>query len=327
MSFKNRKLGVIPSPPDYRDYRINEFIDAAKDFPDYYLVPPFKNEKDIPIHDQKSTSMCVAFTGISITEQQEYDETGKYIKMSPCWIYGNRTNDMYAGEGMIPREAWAQLCKDGVPHYNEMPYMGSFTNCYLEVVKNKDRLKKQALNQKKKSYAAVTLKNANEIRTAIMECGAINVSMAIYKDFYDVKKDGFIEKATGSIYGYHSVTCMGFFEKNSKLYLIIANSWGKNWGKAGLCYIPYNYKAIQEIWAITDLQRKVIEADISAMLIPPGHFMLPFRSLFEAQGAEEIAWGRLDNGKVWGSAILPAGKKRKVYIEENSKDIVIEILE
>lgn len=327
MNFENRKLGVIPSPPDYRDYRLPEFVDTAKEFPDYYLVPPFENESDIPIYDQGETSMCVAFTGALITEQQEYDETGKFVQMSPCWIYGNRDYSMYMGEGMVPREAWAKLCEDGVPHFDSLDYMGTFSRCYTEVMLSMDRLKKEALNQKKKSYAAVMLKNADEIRTAIMSCGAINISLAIYKEFYEVGKDGFIEKATGSIYGYHSVTCVGFFKKNNKIYLIIANSWGGDWGNNGICYIPHDYKAIQEIWAITDLQRRVVEANIPAQLIPPGHFVLPFRGLFEAQNAEEINWGRTESGKVWGEAILPAARRRRIYILEDSRDIEVETLE
>lgn len=327
MDFRNRKLGVVPSPPDYRDYRLTEFVDTAKVFPDYYLVPPFKDEKEIPIYDQKNTFMCVAFTGALITEQQEYDETGKFIPMSPCWIYGNRDMGMYMGEGMVPREAWSKLCDDGVPYFDSLSFTGSFTECYTHVYLNKDKLKKEALNQKKKSYVSVTLKNEDEIRTAIMNCGAINVSMAIYRDFYEVGKDGYIERATGSIYGYHSVTCVGFFNKNGKTYLIIANSWGKDWGKGGICYIPYNYKAIQEIWAITDLQRRVVEANIPAQLIPPGHFVLPFRGLFEAQNAEEINWGRTESGKVWGEAILPAARRRRIYILEDSRDIEVETLE
>ncbi len=327
MDFKNRKLGVVPSPPDYRDYRLNQFVDTAKVFPDYYLVPPFKDEKDVPIYDQGYTSMCVAFTGALITEQQEYDETGKLIPMSPCWIYGNRSMEMYMGEGMVPREAWDKLCKDGVPYFDSLSYTGTFSECYTRVYSNKENLKKEALNQKKKSYVSVTLKNADEIRTAIMTCGAINVSLAVYKEFYDVGKDGFIEKATGSIYGYHSVTCIGFLEKNKKVYLIIANSWGKDWGNKGLCYIPYNYKAIQEIWAITDLQRKTIEMNIESQLLDPGHFVIPFRGLFEAEGAEKINWGRDEQGKVWGEAILPASKRRKVSVKQDSKDIIVEILE
>lgn len=327
MNFRDRKLGAIPSPPDYRDYRLNEFIETKKEFPSYYLAPPFTKEEDIPIYDQGNSSMCVAFTGVLIAEQQRLHSADRHTRLSPCWIYGNRETGMYMGEGMVPREAWAQLCKDGVPHYNDLPYVGSFTNCFLEVTKNRENLKKQALNQKKLSYASITLKNEDEIKTAIMRCGFINISIAVYKDFYDVGKDGYLERASGSIYGYHSITCVGFFERNKKTYLIIANSWGKNWGKKGICYMPYNYKGIQEIWAITDMERRLLEADIPAMLIPPGHFVLPFRALFEAQDAEKIDWGRNEKGKVWGEAILPAGKRRRIYVEESSKDIAVEILE
>lgn len=327
MNFESRPLGVIPSPPDYRDYRLNQFTDTMKEFPKYYLAPPFKSEDEIPIYDQGNTSMCVAFTGALITEQQEYHETGKFIRMSPGWIYGNRKTGMYMGEGMVPREAWAALCEDGVPYYDDLPITGSFAECYGYVWQKREALKKKALNQKKLSYVAVTLKDADEIRTAIMKCGFINVSIAVYKDFYKVGKDGFLANTSGSICGYHSVTGVGFFEESGKVYIIIANSWGREYGKNGLCYMPYNYKGIQEIWAITDMQRKVLEANIPAQVIPPGHFVIPYRGLFEAEQAESINWGWNEKGKVYAEAILPPAKRRKISVVEGSKDIVVETLE
>lgn len=323
-----RPLGVIPSPPDYRDYRLYEFTDIEREFPSYYLAPPYQKEEDIPIYDQGYTSMCVAFTGALITEQQELLETGKVRRFSPGWIYGNREAGMYMGEGMVPREAWAMLCKDGVPEYQDLPVVGDFTTCYMEVVKNKERLRKKAQNQKKLSYVAVDWRNKDEIRTAIMKCGFINVSIAVYDDFDNVGRDGFLSKyPSGKLRGYHSVTAVGFFEKKDTLYLIIANSWGRAWGKNGLCYMPHDYKAIQEVWAITDMQRRVIEAAVPAQIIPPGHFVIPFRGLFEAENAESIRWWRNEKGKIEAEAILPPAKRRRIHVVEGEKDICVEVLE
>jgi hypothetical protein len=327
MNFKERPLGAIPSPPDFRDYRLNEFTDVYKTFPNYYLVPPYKKESDIPIYDQGYTSMCVAFTGATITEQQEYLEVGKFVRVSPGWIYGNRETGMYIGEGMVPREAWAMLCKDGVSPYKDLPYIGSFSECYVQVKQKKELLRKTALNYKKKSYVALELNNIDEIRTAIMKTGAINVSIAVCRDFDKVGSDGFLTThTTGNIRGYHSLACVGFFEKSGTIYLIIVNSWGKRWGKDGICYMPFNYKGIQELWAITDMQRRVIEAATEARVIPPGHFVIPFRGLFEAENAEKINWWKNDKGKIEAEAILPAAPRRAIHVVEGGKDIVVENL-
>jgi hypothetical protein len=327
MDFSKRPLGVIPSRPDYRDYRLTQFVDVEKDFPDYYLVPPYEKEEDIPVYDQGYTSMCVAFTGAAITEQQEYLETGNFRRVSPGWIYGNRDTGMYMGEGMEPREAWAQLCEDGVCEYDSLPVIGTFSECYEAVLKNKDKLLKQASNYKKKSYVAIS-QDADEIRTAIMKCGAINVCIGVYSDFDNVGSDGYLTSYTsGSLRGYHSLTCVGFFTKNNKVYLIILNSWGKEWGKNGLCYMPYNYRGIQEIWAITDLQKRIIEATIAPQIVSPGYFVIPFRGMFEAEHAESINWWRNNNGKIEAEAILPAIGRRKIHVVEGNKDIEIELLE
>lgn len=328
MDTQKRPLGVIPSPHDPRDYRLYEFTSIEKEFPSYYLVPPYQREEDIPVYDQGYTSMCVAFTGALITEQQEYLETGKVRRFSPGWIYGNRAEGMYFGEGMIPREAWSQLCKDGVPEYNDLPVIGDFTTCYTEVLKNKQKLLKKAQNQKKLSYVSINWRDPDEIRTAIMKCGFINVCIAVHSDFDEVGPSGFLSRFTrGPLRGYHSLTCAGFFEKNNTIYLIIVNSWGKNWGKKGLCYMPYNYEGINEVWAITDMERRIVEADIPAQIIPPGYFVIPFRALFEAEKAESIRWWRNEKGKIEAEAILPPAKRRRIHVEDGSRDITVEYLE
>lgn len=52
MAENKRPLGVIPSPPDYRDYRLYEFTDIEREFPSYYLAPPYQKEEDIPIKEK-----------------------------------------------------------------------------------------------------------------------------------------------------------------------------------------------------------------------------------------------------------------------------------
>jgi hypothetical protein len=78
---------------------------------------------------------------------------------------------------------------------------------------------------------------------------------------------------------------------------------------------------------IDNPKHKIYEAIIPSQVIPPGHFVIPFRGLFEAENAEQIDWGWDDNGKVFAEAILPPAKKRKIYVLEGSKDIVVETLE
>jgi len=326
--FRKIPLGVVPSPPDFRDYRLYEFTRVEEDFPDEYIVPPYESEKDIPVYDQGCTSMCVAFTGASIKEQQEYKERGKAVRMSPGFIYGNREQGMYFGEGMIPREAWKILCKYGTPDWYSFPVVGDFNTCYIEVLKRKQELLEKAADNRTLSYVAVDRTNVSEIKTAIMKCGFINVSIAVYDDFYDVEKDGYLDSNTkGSLKGYHSLTAVGWKTYKRKEYLIILNSWGTKWGKSGFCYMPFNYKGIREIWAITDMKRQTLEAPIEARIIEPGYFVIPFRGLFEAENAEVVNWWRNEKGRIEAEAILPPAKRRRILVKEGSRDIIVEVLE
>jgi len=321
--FSKRPCGVIPSPPDFRDYRLYEFTEIETELPDNYLVPPYEKESDIPVYDQGYTSMCVAFTGASIKEQQEYKEKGVPARMAPGWLYGNREAGMHMGEGMYPREAWEMLCKGGMPKFDEFPITGTFTKCYTEVLHRRNELSKKALENRTLSYVAIDRKSPAEIKTAILKTGFINVSIAVYDDFD--KADDYLKSTTkGTLRGHHSVTAVGWKRKNGIDYLIILNSWGKKWGKNGLCYMPFDYAGIKEIWAITDLKRRVVDAPVPAQIVPPGHFMLPFRGLFEAENAEAINWRRNEKGKMEAEAILPPAGRRRVHIVEGSTDIAVE---
>ena len=101
----------------------------------------------------------------------------------------------------------------------------------------------------------------------------------------------------------------------------------------GLFLLPNNpdtiniQKYIRGDVIVDDPKNKTYKTIIPAQVIPPGHFVIPFRGLFEAENAEQIDWGWDDNGKVFAEAILPPAKRRKIHVLEGSKDIVVETLE
>jgi C1A family cysteine protease len=46
-------------------------------------------------------------------------------------------------------------------------------------------------------------------------------------------------KKTESLLGGHAVMAVGYDDE--KKYMIVRNSWGKNWGDNGYFYMPYEY--------------------------------------------------------------------------------------
>jgi C1A family cysteine protease len=66
---------------------------------------------------------------------------------------------------------------------------------------------------------------------------------AVYKSFESEKtaRTGIVSmpKKTESLLGGHAVMAVGYDDE--KKYMIVRNSWGKNWGDNGYFYMPYEY--------------------------------------------------------------------------------------
>lgn len=73
------------------------------------------------------------------------------------------------------------------------------------------------------------------IRHNIFEWGPVSSAMKIYPDFYTFGGDGIYEwNKVGSQLGGHAVEIVGWGDdKSGKLYWIVKNSWGLDWGDGG----------------------------------------------------------------------------------------------
>jgi hypothetical protein len=84
--------------------------------------------------------------------------------------------------------------------------------------------------------------NINEMKQCLSDGYAISFGMAVYSSFMssDVARTGVVpvpNKSTEQRVGGHAITIVGY--DDSRNSFIVVNSWGRNWGLAGFCYIPY----------------------------------------------------------------------------------------
>ena len=280
MDYRQRPLGAIPSPQDPRDYTVAMIAKAPAQIPESFCLPNLPE-----IYDQNGYGMCCAFATASIKEWQEYKERGARVRYSPGFIYANRKDGDYTGEGMQPREGLKNLCSDGVCSFDDMPTMGDYPTCYAYLSQHPE-VRPKATPQKIASY--VRAYTDAEIKTAIMATGPVLVVIAVYDSFYQAGADGVVPPVglNESIKGYHAMYIVGW-RKND---WITPNSWGKTWGDNGKCYLPFGYKGITEVWGITDYIAPVksVQMDAPATIIPPGRFAIPVRFVAEALGGSAV---------------------------------------
>lgn len=241
MNYRQRQLGVLPSPQDHRDYKLIKVTPVKRAFPEEYTYPYLVPQP----YDQGDIGACVAFALKAIKEMQEYKERQEFTKFSAAYIYGAREPDDFAGEGMIPREALNALRKRGDCREKIFPGIYPYPICAKSI---KPEMNKDALTQRIKTYTAIH--TIEEAKTALIELGPVCIGFPVYESFYQGGHLPRPDKAKEKLNGFHMLTLVGWTRDNRWLAL---NCWGQEWGTLkGYCSIPYDYP-INEMWALTDM--------------------------------------------------------------------------
>jgi len=240
--------GCLPSPPDARDYSISRLVPKAPIFiPEEHVVL-----RPAAIKNQGEIGSCV---GHALASAREIGEAlQKHIcELSPGYIYANREAHTYFDEGMIPREAIASLKKSGVPKLQLFPYNDTYPSLKKKLDEKKEACDLDAEPHRITAYAQVY--SIMDIKTALLELGAVPVSYSLYNSFYSVSSDGIVpipNRTKEYWIGNHMMLIIGWKKIGGVERWIVLNSWGQRWGDNGLCYIPTKGYDINEAWSLTD---------------------------------------------------------------------------
>lgn len=246
MNIEEYKLnGYKPSPIDERDYNLKQLVRCAIKLPECY-----RNSAHIQILDQGNTSMCVGCALAQAKYIIEQSQTNDSNMFSPAYIYANRKESDWQGEGMIPRQALKGLKDNGVCHLHDYVGFYDYQQAKNIYTKRKDELDKKAYPYRISSY--YRLNNINDIKEAIYTTGFALVAYDVYKSLYQpVNGDVIYEPNDTENLGGHQMIAIGYDDNRNGGSLIVVNSWGKEYGNRGICYIPYDYKPT-EAWAMVD---------------------------------------------------------------------------
>lgn len=224
------------SPGDKRD-----FIFSSSSAADLPRVLDYRPELQ-PIRDQGKQGTCYAQATACMKEWQEMRDNGFNEYMSPQFFYNNRSNkydnDPNNDDGMYGRDVMKLIktigiCPEGLYKYGRIE---SKTNIPQFIY---DEAKKYIVA----SYAQVL--TLDSLKQSLYENGPCLIAFPVYN--YGPE---FWRNTTGSLYGGHAVTVVGYNTEG----FIIRNSWGTNWGYDG--YTIYRYEdwgSHWEIWTTVDL--------------------------------------------------------------------------
>lgn len=217
--------GVLPSPPDQRDYRIGAAMDVSADAlpPEIYVWQP-------PVENQGSTGNCVAQTLANIIECACHRKTGKHLDYSVGAIYGTQS-----GWGMNPRQALDAVVKQGDVLRATWEYLGENPGCYNAWQAVKDSFADDFY----KALLYVRLETIDEIKLWMKKTGL--------PVFLSCPAPVFGER--------HAVTGCGVKDDKIKF----TNSWGVTYGDQGTGWLTM--ADVEEVWGV-DFMADTIFKDV-----------------------------------------------------------------
>lgn len=250
--YRNPKYGWIPDLPDQRDF---PYIRLAVSIP---KLPPKADLRSIctAIEDQGNLGSCTAQALAGNLEFLKKKKLQKTINFSRLFIYYNERvirNTVDVDSGASLRDGIKTLVKQGDCLELYWPYI----------------IKKFSLKPTKKAYQDAQnfqilsywrINSPEEMKHTLSLGYPFVFGFAVYESFESdkVTKTGIVPlpKKGERLLGGHAVMAAGY--NDQKQWFIVRNSWGRQWGDQGYCYLPYAYlnssRLVADFWTIRDME-------------------------------------------------------------------------
>jgi len=241
------------------------------------------------IKNQGAIGSCTAFSVTSIFEYILKSNKQKETDLSEAFLFYNARkkagNENDYLKGSVISYAIESLVEDGICTEEKWRYKTDGSDEELRTFYSTEpstEAKDDALLRKVKKAVNVKL-SLNDIKSALEDGYPVEVSVNLYDSFNGQNSLGIISLPTAEEIenakkleknSAHAMVLCGFSDEE-KLF-IVRNSWGKEWGDKGYCYMPYSYITNPELtnatYAITD----VAMANVTAKGIVTKRTSLPF---------------------------------------------------
>ena len=248
-------FGAIFSKKDVRDYKIKVAGASNVELPESYEC------KNMPeALNQGGVSSCVAHALAIVVQWHSTRQGDSNEQFSTAYIYGNRMNSTYEGEGMYTRDAVDAVKKWGTCEKKYLPKNIEVPDAIKYFEDNFDKAFENAYPFRFTSY--VGLGSDENTKISLIKYGPVIMAMNWYSDLW-IDKYNVIHttQERKNICGAH---CMVIYGWNKDGWLV-QNSWGKSWGNNGRCIIPYDIKIREKYQIIDEYSEKEQKARIAEL--------------------------------------------------------------
>lgn len=242
---KDVKLSLKADAPDDRDH----LLQTTK-----AILPPSVTLQKYAsiIEDQRGLSSC---TGNALTNAYELRLRVKKksdVELSRLFVYYNERvleNNVDQDEGATLRSGIKTLRTHGVCTEATWPYHDDLWD---------DKPSLQAYAEAKQrtlaNYERVT--NLGAMRECLYRQQAFVFGIPIYNDTVaSPRNDWTFDQRGAQLLGYHAMCCVGY--DDDKQRFLVKNSWGRDWGYAGYCFVSYDFmqKEALDCWTFDTLEQ------------------------------------------------------------------------
>jgi hypothetical protein len=243
MKKKKQALGLHKSPKDERDYLAAPFL-----LPSIYAIPTHFDctGKMTPVRNQGSEGSCVGFAmSVGVKEYQEQLQYGKYIPLSPRYVYEYAKAISGHKEGTTLKAAMQVVYGKGVCEEKHWPYTANKKGV------QDDKADKNAAKYKVKGFARV--RNIDELKLALVDSriGPTLIGVMVYKGMVSepCNSTGIVPNPScwdrRSPLGGHALCAVGYNDNSPYFkndgHIKVKNSWGEKHGDKGYLYLSYKY--------------------------------------------------------------------------------------
>lgn len=192
------------------------------------------------VKNQGSQGSCTVFSVSSIYEYILKKSSFTEYDLSEAFVYYNvreKSNKVMEDTGSSLYEVISCIAEQGICMEKLFPYKPKDYTTKPGFEAYEDALQRLI---KKAKNVNLTI---DDFKSALSDGYPIAVSMRIYDSFGN-NNSGFIFRPTeveirNKEYGNHAMVVCGY--SDDERIFIVRNSWGKDFGDKGYCYIPYSY--------------------------------------------------------------------------------------
>jgi len=224
--------GLLPSPPDPRDFSVEDIPVKAVRLPEKHKLQVYPT-----ILNQGTTPYCGGASAAGIANSHYYKSklmpNGGFSMNFIYWLC-KQYDGIPDVQGTYLRTVLKIMNKYGCASAHKVPFSPNKIQITPEAIR-------EAENYKINSYAR--LNNINDIRIALNKGLYILIGTLVTHDnWYDT--NGFLSYPGGNLYGGHATFLFGYdnsIQNKHQGYLFGRNSWGIEWGAKGDYFLPYEY--------------------------------------------------------------------------------------